>query len=341
MPWAEEKKLSQTVRIVSLLLLATLSGVALAQSSSGFTVVNIKPVIDRKSALNPPSAPSNLTAHDNGIQYHGGPVLSTAQGVNVYFIWYGNWSSPSDTAAQSIVTDFIKNLGGSPYFNMNATYYDYGAGGPDPVRNRVNYISSTTDNYSRGTALSDQDVGSIFEQTIASGKFPLDQNGAYFVITSADVDETSGSCTTYCAWHGVDVLTPFRSTGSALRSPSSVNVPVALVGNPDRCPAFCAWQDELPTPNNNVAGDGMVNLIAHELSETVSDPRGTAWYSFNQKPKGQENGDLCQWTFGQTTNLPNGSFYNVTLGDRNYLLQRIWVNALGGYCSLSWVNGAN
>jgi len=191
MPWAEEKKVPQTVRIVSLLLLATLSGVALAQSSSGLTVVNTIPIIDRKSTLNPPSAPSNLTAHDNGIQYHGGPVLSTAQGVNVYFIWYGNWSSPSDRAAQSIVTDFIKNLGGSPYFNINTTYYDSGAGGLDPVRNRVNYIGSTTDNYSHGTALVDQDLPGIIEQPIASGTFPLDQNGAYFVITSADVDETS------------------------------------------------------------------------------------------------------------------------------------------------------
>jgi len=96
MPWAEEKKMSQTVSIASLLLLATMSGVALAQSSSGLTVVNIKPVIDRKSALNPPSAPSNLTAHDNGIQYHGGPVMSTPQGVNVYFIWYGNWAGKKE-----------------------------------------------------------------------------------------------------------------------------------------------------------------------------------------------------------------------------------------------------
>src|SRR6266403_6148349 len=201
MPWAEEKKVPQTVRIVSLLLLATLSGVALAQSSSGLTVVNTIPIIDRKSTLNPPSAPSNLTAHNNGIRYHGGPVMSTAQGVNVYFIWYGNWSSPSDTAAQSIVTDFIKNLGGSRYFNINTTYYDYGAGGPDPVRNRVNYAGSITDSYSYGAALTDNDVGNIAQNAVVSGKFPLDQNGVYFVLTSADVDETSGLCTTYCAFH--------------------------------------------------------------------------------------------------------------------------------------------
>jgi len=290
----------------------------LAQDNSGLVDVNSMPIISGKSTLAP----------TNDIQHHGGPVISTPQGVNVYVIWYGDWSSSSDTAAQSIVTEFIRNLGGSTYFNINTTYFDYSNKQIDPVRNRVNYIGSTTDNYSRGTALSNQDVGDIVVQTIASGKFPLDQNGAYFVITSADVDETSGFCTTYCAWHGFDRLT---KNGFMQLD--------AFVGNPDRCPSGCAFQPHLPTPNNNVAGDAMVNLIAHELSETVTDPFGNAWYA-SAGAVGNENADLCVWTFGQTTTLKNGSIANVTLDDRNYLLQRIWVNALGGYCSLSWVNGA-
>jgi len=28
----------------------------------------------------------------NGIQYNGGPVMNQVNGVNVYFIWYGNWA---------------------------------------------------------------------------------------------------------------------------------------------------------------------------------------------------------------------------------------------------------
>ena len=55
----------------------------------------------------------------NGINYHGGPVILGT--VSVYYIWYGNWSGNSAT---TILTDFASNIGGSPYFNINTTYYN-------------------------------------------------------------------------------------------------------------------------------------------------------------------------------------------------------------------------
>jgi len=66
-------------------------------------------------------------------------------------MWYGDWSK--DAAAQTILTDFIKNLGGSPYVNTNTTYYDYevGPNGTNVVKDRVvtgiHYMSSVTDHY--------------------------------------------------------------------------------------------------------------------------------------------------------------------------------------------------
>jgi len=325
------------LRFSSLLLLALLGTVCLAQTGSGFQIVNTMPLLNRNATANPPSAPSNLTAHDNGIQYHGGPVMNSTQGVNVYLIWYGNWSG--DPLAQSIVTDFVSNIGGSPYFNINTTYYDYGAGGPDPVRNRVNYAGSITDSYSYGTALTDNDVGNVVQNAVVSGKFPLDQNGVYFVLTSADVDETSGFCRTYCAWHGYQQLTLGRSQ----RSPYSVNQIVAFVGAPARC-ASTGCSPQSLTPNDDFNGDTMVSFIGHELSESVTDPLGTGWTNapLNGRNSSRvENGDLCAFTYDPYFLAPNGSYYNLKLGNRLYLSQRIWVNALGGYCSMSWINGAN
>src|SRR4051812_46420770 len=55
----------------------------------------------------------------NGINYHGGPVILGT--TNVYYIWYGNWS---DNTAMTILPDLASNLGGSPYFNINTTYYN-------------------------------------------------------------------------------------------------------------------------------------------------------------------------------------------------------------------------
>ena len=75
----------------------------------------------------------------------------------------------------------------------------------------------------------------------------------------------------------------------------------------------------------------MASMIAHELSETVTDPQLNAWTN----PGIIENADLCAWTFGNTKLLPNASIYNVILGTRPYLIQRIWVNARGGYCALA------
>src|SRR5690349_8294930 len=72
----------------------------------------------------------------NGIDYHGGPVLLGT--VNVYYIWYGNWSG--DTAVP-ILTSLAQNIGGSPYFNINTTYFD---GNNNFVSGVVNFAGSTT-----------------------------------------------------------------------------------------------------------------------------------------------------------------------------------------------------
>jgi hypothetical protein len=54
----------------------------------------------------------------------------------------------------------------------------------------------------------------------------------------------------------------------------------------------------------------MVNIIAHELSEAVTDPNGTAWYDSNNPP--EEVGDKC-----------------------NFMFQQLWLNVNGGSCALS------
>jgi hypothetical protein len=245
----------------------------------------------------------------NGISYHGGPVMTSANGVNVYYIWYGNWSG---NTAPSILTTLATGLGGSPYFNINTTYYD---GSGRKVTNAVNLLGSTSDSYSYGTALTDANVQSVVANAISSGRLPSDTNAVYFVMTSADVNETSGFCTQYCGWHNK------ASIGGA-------TIKYAFVGNPDRCPSACAAQTT--SPNNNAGADGMASIVAHELEEAASDPELNAWYD----TRGYENADKCAWTFGTEYTTGNGAKANMSLGGLNFLIQQNWVNASGGYCAL-------
>ena len=248
-------------------------------------------------------------ARPNGISYHGGPVILNT--TNVYYIWYGNWSG---NTAVTILTDFANSIGGSPYFNINTTYYN---GSNVHVSNSVHYAGSITDNYSHGTSLSDSAVQAVVSSAISSGGLPKDTNAVYFVLTSADVTESSGFCTQYCGWHTHGTI-------------SGSDIKYSFVGNPARCITACAAQST--GPNGNAGADGMASIIAHELEEAVTDPDLNAWYD----NRGAENADKCAWTFGTTYTVANGAKANMNLGGRDYLIQRNWVNASGGFCATQY-----
>jgi hypothetical protein len=86
------------------------------------------------------------------------------------------------------------------------------------------------------------------------------------------------------------------------------------------------------SPNGLPGPDAMASVIAHELEEAATDPDLNAWYD----RRGYENADKCAWTFGTTYTTANGSKANMKLGGLDFLIQRNWVNASGGYCALSY-----
>lgn len=303
---------------------------------------------------------------DNGIIYHGGPVMLGA--INVYYIWYGDWSK--NLAAKPILTDLAANIGKSPYYKINLDYYSIGtnqstmsvkanlfnelhhlgtrsghsnydqnevskraavnfSGEKDYVSNVINYVGSYDDNYSLGKALTQDDIFTIVKSTIDKGIFPNDYNGVYFVLTSADVVQSYNGynfCQAFCGWHGFNPV-------------NSVNIKYSFVGDPAQCPTNCAEFTIDPasdsgldylTPNNNFTADGMASILSHELEEAISDPELDAWFDQN----GQENADKCAWRFGNIYDAPNGARANMKVGTRDYLIQHNWVNADGGFCAV-------
>jgi hypothetical protein len=251
------------------------------------------------------AGPAKARPRGSGISYHGGPVMTS--GPNVHFIWYGSWSA-SD---KSILQTLAGGMGGSPYFNINTTYYN---GSNVHVANHVGYDSTkdaSDPNESLGSSLSDTNI-----QQIVAAQSPTDTNGVYFVMTSADVNETSGFCTQYCGWHTHATI-------------GGRDIKYAFVGNPARCPSACS--NGTPPPNGSVGADGAASIVSHELEEATTDPDLNAWYD----SRGAENADKCAWTFGTTYSNGTGTA-NMNLGGLDYLIQRNWVNAGSGGCALSF-----
>ncbi|HEY6194038.1 MAG TPA: hypothetical protein VI504_03270 [Candidatus Eisenbacteria bacterium] len=242
------------------------------------------------------------------IRYHGGPIMLGE--IHIYYIWYGNWSG---NTATTILTDFAGSIDGSLYFDINTTYTDASGG---RVSDAVTFIGSTDDHYSQGTTLTDAAVEAVVTDAISSHRLPSDPHGVYFVLTSADVTESSGLCSQYCGWH-----THVTAAGNDIK--------YAFVGNPERCIDSCAAQPV--GPNGNAGADGMASIIAHELAEAATDPDLDAWFD----ERGAENADKCAWTFGSTYSTPNGAVANIHLGQRDYLIQQNWSAGKHQHCALA------
>ncbi|HSB87159.1 MAG TPA: hypothetical protein VLD86_12650 [Ilumatobacteraceae bacterium] len=306
----------KAARRTALLVCVVVSTVLIAPSHSGAVPTELNPVHAAPtrgySLDSPPAAQASKgpARRGNGINYNGGPVMVNT--THTYVVWYGSWT-PAKT---SIITSFLDSIGGSPYFNINTTYYD---AAQTKVRNSVTNVASTIDNYSQGASnLSDTAIKNIVAAALNSGRLPADPDGVYFVLTSSDVSK-SGFLTSYCGWHTYATI-------------ASTNIKYSFVGDPTGPQVSSCSAQTAASPNGDVGADAMISVIAHELEEAVTDPNLNAWYD----NRGYENADKCAWTFGTTYTTTNGSKANMNLGGNDYLIQRNWVNASGGYCALAY-----
>jgi hypothetical protein len=281
-----------------------------------------------KKPYDPSTHGKGAKTNSTQILYHGGPVMNISN--SVYVIYYGTF--PATT--EPIINDFLAALSGSDQYGVNQTYNEGGATAGVPLNYSftspsaappVNGVSGSAyfDNYSQGTKLSNNAIPNIVAHAI-SGGLAADQNGIYLVLTAPDV-KISGFCTSFCAYH---------TSSSAISN--GLHIRYALIPDPTQRCAGCngnvAIYNETQTPNGDFGADTMTDDIMHELSETVSDPDISAWYT----QSGAENGDLCNYVYDAVKTKSVGGVtvhYNATLGKRDYLIQLIWKNSGAGFCS--------
>ena len=298
----------RTGLVLSLLVCAsvTFASAQVIRNSNGLTASG--------KGFGAPGIVPDTVIQGNGIDYHGGSIMPGTP--TVYLIWYGNWRNgpaPSDSPTTvSLVTNFLRNNSGSSYAMINSTYGDTNRDVTGLMKVGASVKALT---YPMGKSLSDATIAQIVTKVISTGMLPKDVNGIYLVMTTSDVDETSGFCSLYCGWHN------HTSIGGS-------DIKYGFIGNPDRCPNTCEAQTV--SPNNDSGGDGMINIAARELDEVLTDPDLNAWWNVQT---GFENADQCAWKFGTLLggSIGNGG-YNETMNGVNYLIQMNWENSRGGGC---------
>ncbi|HEX7979932.1 MAG TPA: hypothetical protein VF461_15090 [Gemmatimonadaceae bacterium] len=319
---------------IAALVLAACSSVTDDASTRSMTPTD--PSLNRAAEFNAPRhefktkefyARPGGSGKSTGITYHGGTVIAGPSVTKVVAIYWSTGtiypSQPTGTGAGgsdgSLIGSFLNHLGGSPYFNINTTYYN--ASGAH-VLNAVQYTSYwATGNSVAGPSASptDQDMINLIQAGINQGKIAYDPNTVYAIFTGNGVNLGGGFGSRYCAYHTHGTT----SQGVAYFAAMPYN---------QQYPSACTAA--LASPNADVAGNSEVNTLAHEIEETTTDALGNAWFD----NRGYENADKCAWIWGTTQTSPNGGKYNMQLSDgKYYLVQQNWVNAGSGGCATSYL----
>jgi hypothetical protein len=286
--------------------------------------VPLTPRFNNGNELNAGTAGGSLT--QAGINYHGGPVLQAGTKVAAVY-WssstiYSGGPTPGSTGAGSAdgsnVGYFLNHVGGSPYFNINTSYTN--ASGTAIV-NSVSYTQYWANNSynvpSSKTRVSDAGMIAMLQNGFDTGKLTYDPNTLYAIFTQGAVNLGGGFGTQYCAYHTHGTVT----VGGVAKT-------VLYAAMPDDYAKASSCSSGLASPNGDPHADAEVSTLIHEIEETTTDEMGNAWYD----SRGYENADKCAWTWGTTFTTANGGVANVTLGTKNFLIQRNWLNVGSGSC---------
>ena len=273
------------------------------------------------------SAASSANISGSGISYHGGPILKATKVQAMYWASspiYNGEPAPGTigSGAQdgSLIGFFLNHLGGSPYFNINTTYYDNSG---DTVQNSVTYTSYWADNSnvppSNDTYVAPATIDSEISRGLNLGVLSYDSSTVYLVLASGQTDFNAVIDSGGCAYH---TAFPWK------------NHTVIYAAMPELYAIGVNCLSGLASPNADPAADAEVNALAHEIEESTTDYLGNAWW-FNGT--GEENADTCRWTWGTT--YDNGvGVANMNLGGKDFLIQRNWLNQSGWGCVQNFHN---
>ena len=214
------------------------------------------------------------------LVYHNGPVMTAGAYVEPIF-WGPRWNDGTFAGDKiSGLELFYGGMGSSSYEATN-TEYTESSGAHVGTTVTLGYT-----NMDPSVAVKNGSRTSPILAEACSKATTLKTNGYYPVY----IDQPRGHAG-YCAWH-------------SWASCNGVAIQFGFFFNLDGDPG-CDPQDT--TSGREQGLSALANVTGHELSEAVTDPRGTGWLDSS----GSENSDKCAWKFDQPVSLSDGSTWKI------------------------------
>jgi IPT/TIG domain len=322
-----EGTIGRLARLTGLLVLAM--GAAWSADASAL----ILHVGTRTVSYQPPPSAASSQAQPNANQlmtYHGGPVMTSNTNYALYWAPAGAPEYPAgyEAGLNTYFADVAHDSGGSQTIDSVLAQYTQAEGGSAKYDSHFGGALIDTDPYpsngcsSAPICLTDEQLRTELAKYIEAHALPADLAHEYFLLTPPGVEsclEAAGKkCSdgathpNYCAYHS------FMSLGKGV---------VIYAHDPYVNATNCDTGEE--HPNGNASDATIGGGLAHEHSESVTDPMLSAWFD----AKRREVADKCR-TFKVSTEFgpplgkaPNGSNYNQLINSDLYWYQQVWSNA--------------
>ncbi len=260
-------------------------------------IFGVQPQVTKKT-----SAVSELEAPTSGrfpdFTYHRGPVVTNPQ---VYILFIGDWQNQENQRRSQRLIQFNTDLLHSQYMNILS---QYGCGTTGTVVNSV-FISNSN------PSLNGMDINNILQTAINRGQIPEPNQSQVHILYLDDntmVDDVQLNPPVVMCEPTSDNAFGFHyffttTSGNACMC-------AVVPGLTDTClEETCSDDSRCSLHLSENREQRQTQVTSHELSEMISDPQLTAWWS----PTVDENGDIY-----------NGLSDTITVGSNTWTVQKMY-----------------
>jgi hypothetical protein len=266
--------------------------------------------------------------------YHGGPIMPTTNTYAIFWLPNGAHFEPGghDRRYERLISQFFRDVGGTPYYNIVTQYSQRGDGVPvmnGPILNRSTFGGLYVDTrpYPHAGSQSDPLEALDFRDevvralTVKDWKPGIDK--MFFVFTGLNIEVcdlplTFGPGLTDkrpCTFTGPPDVYEFGLCDDRdfyMQGGQPVFYGLEPEASVNRCTIKAS-----ASPNRDRRADSTIDHVRFDLFESITDPLGTAWYA--GETEGGEIADDCYKIAAARK--------KISLHGHAYLVGGLWSNA--------------